>query len=309
MMEVLYRGQSPMEGPSSPSLFTREDHILKEQSLARGDKRIPRRSRTHHEYYIPPPQLYTLETVSSPLAANEDAAPKEFTTGAKAQHQEKEVERSRPVARRPPLGPPRRSYSVTDQEPIPHHHRPSTQLQLMDLPPELHFAIFDFLDPIDSTCFGLANSQLYAIHRRLHGTVSLAAHREGPNELEWAWFFAGRHVLRKPSLMTQAADPGPREGLNGMEAQALKLLRIKGQAYCRKCGARRCQLQKHLKEWMGDGYEYCEITQKFGAVAPEGRKKHCYRCSPRNNSMCGRHADRRVPLPKMSCGVGSGSGA
>jgi hypothetical protein len=68
---------------------------------------------------------------------------------------------------RRPLMPPRRSYSVTDQYPIPRRHK----LVLMDLPGELHFFIMDFLDPIDSTCLGLANRHFYAIHRRLHGTV------------------------------------------------------------------------------------------------------------------------------------------
>ncbi len=48
----------------------------------------------------------------------------------------------------------RRSYSVMDTEPLPHYHRPSSRLALMDLPNELHFAIFDFLDMIDSTCLG-----------------------------------------------------------------------------------------------------------------------------------------------------------
>ncbi|KAK4191133.1 hypothetical protein QBC35DRAFT_36268 [Podospora australis] len=295
MTEVLCSPQAtPMEGPVSPSFLTREEHVLKEQSLARADKRNPRRSQTHHEYYIPPPQLYTLQTISSP-PAEEDNPQKQLAAPVPEQQVTKEVvERSRPLARRPPLGPPRRSYSVTDQEPIPHHHRPSTRLQLMDLPSELHFAIFDFLDPIDSTCFGLTNSRLYEIHRRLHGKVRLATRREGPNELEWAWFFAGQHVLAKPSLMTQKAHPSKQDGLNSVTREALKMLRINGQAYCRKCGVQRCQLQQHIKDWMGDGYEYCDITQKFGPVAPEGRKKYCYRCSPRNSSMCGRHMKTKL---------------
>ncbi|RYC54931.1 hypothetical protein CHU98_g11282, partial [Xylaria longipes] len=52
---------------------------------------------------------------------------------------------------RPPQQPaPHRSYSVMDYEPVPFTHQPGTKLQLAHLPAELHYAIFDFLDPIDS---------------------------------------------------------------------------------------------------------------------------------------------------------------
>ncbi|KAK4176057.1 hypothetical protein QBC36DRAFT_14386 [Triangularia setosa] len=284
-----------------PSPYTREEHWLNEQSLVRnGDnKRAPRRSQTHHDYYLPQPPIFTLQTIHSPPPSpgfSQGSQLSSTVTSPTEEHNKQlQQQSSRAVVtpRRPPLGPPRRSYSVTDKEPIPHHHRPGGRLQLMDLPAEIHYAIFDFLDPIDSTCLGLTNSHLYTIHRRLHGTVRLSVHRSGPNELEWAWFFAGQHVLAKPSLMTQEAEPGAKEGLNPMEKEALKMLRIKGQAYCRKCGVRRCQLQKHIKEWMGEGYEYCEITQKFGPRAGEGAKKSCYRCSPSNSSWCGRHGRRK----------------
>ncbi|KAK4195939.1 hypothetical protein QBC40DRAFT_15007 [Triangularia verruculosa] len=280
--------------------YRREEHRLKEQILAqnRDNKRAPRRSQTHHDYYIPQPSIFTLQTIHSPPPSpglSQEGSQLSSTVTSPTEEHQKKLEQPRPAPRRPPLGPPRRSYSVTDKEPLPHHHRPGGRLQLMDLPAEIHYAVFDFLDPIDSTCFGLTNSHMYSIHRRLHGTVRLSAHRAGPNELEWAWFFAGQHVLAKPSLMTtEEKDPGAKEGLNAMEKEALKLLRVRGQAYCRKCGVRRCQLQKHIKSWMGEGYEYCDITQKFGGKAEEGTtKKICYRSSPSNSSWCGKHGRRK----------------
>lgn len=96
-----------------------------------------------------------------------------------------------PPHRRPFLPPPQRSYSVMDYVPIPVLHLPGEKLQIVHLPPEIHFAIFDFLDPIDSTCLGLTNKHLYAIHKRMHGTIPLSARREGPNDMEWAWRGAG----------------------------------------------------------------------------------------------------------------------
>jgi hypothetical protein len=86
----------------------------------------------------------------------------------------------------------------------------------MDLPPELHFAFFDFLDPIDSTCLGLTNKHFYAIHRRLHGTVSLTVRRDGPNDLEWAWHLAGNLVRKNPSVVMNSTDAAARgEGEEG----------------------------------------------------------------------------------------------
>jgi hypothetical protein len=163
----------------------------------------------------------------------------------------------------------------------------------MDMPPELHYAIFDLLDPIDSTCMGLTNKHFYAIHRRLHGTVPLSTRRDGPNELEWAWHL---HQERDRAVDRSPAPSGPAEGGDGLTAQqreqernALARLRVKGQAYCRKCGVCRCELHKHIQEWMGEGMEYCIVRQKYGPVAPEGSKPFCYMSTPRNPNRCGRH--------------------
>ncbi|OAA66586.1 f-box domain containing protein [Niveomyces insectorum RCEF 264] len=186
-------------------------------------------------------------------------------------------------AQRPKMGPPRRSYSVMDYEPVPPTHRPSADFGLCDLPPELHYAIFDFLEPIDSTCLGLTNKHFYAIHQRLHGVVPLSARRAGPNDMEWVWHLAGRMLQQgqHPDAATLAAT-----------TNALAMLRVRGQALCRKCGVSRCELHKHIQDWMPPGTEYCTVREKFGPAAPAGAKDFCYLSNPKDPHRCGRH---RVP--------------
>ena len=260
-------------------------------------KRAPRRAQTHHNYQIPQPPVAhginaplrqahrqpegfgRIEEAISPLASDDEDKELHLVPEPRVQL-------------RPPLGPPRRSYSVMDCEPIPHHHRLSPRMVLLDLPPEMHYAIFDFLDPIDSTCFGLTNKHFYAIHRRMRGSVRLSARRDGPNELEWAWHLAGAVVHAPPSSLTQEQKV-MLQGLNDREKNALSKLRIRGQAYCRKCGITRCELHKHLESWMGDGLEYCSITEKFGPVAAEGARSYCYMRKPGDPHRCGRHLDMR----------------
>lgn len=180
------------------------------------------------------------------------------------------------LARRPKLPPPRRSYSVMDYEPPrPGQPLPSKNFTLLDLPSELHYTIFDFLDPIDSVCFGLTNSNFYDIHRRLHGQVPLSSRYSGPNDMEWAWRGAGPLV-----------HPHTREE---NKENVLEQMRVKGQIYCRKCGISRCELHRHIKEWMGPGYEYCSIKEIYGQPAGEDAKPYCYMKSPKNPHRCGRH--------------------
>ncbi|KAK1480041.1 F-box domain-containing protein [Colletotrichum cuscutae] len=191
-----------------------------------------------------------------------------------------------PQVRRPPLPPPRRSYSVTDYEPPARIHRPSARMDIFDLPAELHYAIFDHLDPIDSTCFGLTNSHFYDIHRRMHGPVPLTSRRNGPNDLEWAWRFAG------PLIYSDSAAPPPEAFKE--HAHDLERMRVKGQVYCRKCGISRCELHRHLKEWMGPNLEYCTVTQKYGPLPSGEAADTCYIKSPKNPHRCGRHAAKPV---------------
>lgn len=188
------------------------------------------------------------------------------------------------IPRRPKLPPPRRSYSVTDKEPepvAPLQPRTSSRMTLLDMPSELHYSLFDFLDPIDGVCLGLAHSRLYDIHRRKYGTVPLCSRYSGPNDMEWAWRGAG--PLIRP--VQQTTD---KEGNN------LDQLRVKGQVYCRKCGIRRCELHRHLKGWMGDGYEYCEIKKVYGKPAGEDARSYCFMSSPKNPHRCGRHGGKKM---------------
>lgn len=182
---------------------------------------------------------------------------------------------------RPKLPPPRRSYSVTDCEPVPPDQpKPPKDYTLLDLPSELHYVIFDQLDPIDSVCLGLTNSNLYQIHRRLHGTVALSSRYSGPNDMEWAWRGAGPLVHRQP----HAAEA---------KENSIEQMRVRGQVYCRKCGISRCELHRHLRDWVGEGYEYCSIKETYGPPAPEGSKQYCYMKSPKNPHRCGRHGGKK----------------
>lgn len=228
-----------------------------------------------------------------------------------------------PPARRPKLGKPRRSYSVMDYEPVllPWQRRtaPGARLTFTTLPTEMHFAIFDFLDPIDATCLGLASKHLYAIHRRLHGAVPLSVRRDGPNELEWAWHRAA-YPAPTPALsaLTPCYDAGdkavaavavnnaPVPPPGSQQQQHLTALRVRGKGLCRKCGVSRCELHKHIVEWMPAEYEYCSVRDRF--VPSPGReaatKSSCYRSNPTNHNRCGRH---RVVRRREEAGRSSSS--
>ncbi|KAL2149158.1 hypothetical protein VTH82DRAFT_8506 [Thermothelomyces myriococcoides] len=289
MIEVLYNGTPSLEGSRLP--YLREERKIQQTKTG---KRMPRRSQTQHEYFLPQYPAFTLYTIPQPSPIAE-CPPKALVEPLQEPSEHQVTERSRPQGRRPPLGPPRRSYSVTDKQPIPRRHKSAHGLELMNLPPELHFAIFGFLDLIDSTCLGLTNKHFYAIHRRLHGTVPLTARREGPNELEWAWHLSTNSVRKNPSVANgckDAAAASP-EGVGEKDKSTLSNLRVRGQGYCRMCGVTRCQLHKHIKEWMGEGLEYCSVKQKYGPAAPEGAKPYCYMSKPGDPRRCGRHHVRK----------------
>lgn len=115
---------------------------------------------------------------------------------------------------------------------------------LPGLPTELQLQIFGSLDQIDAACLGLTNSRSYSIFRALHGTkLPLNTRRNGPNPMEHAW-------------------------------------ELKRKTECAHCGAYRCQLFEHIKSWMPENLEYCQMTLKFGSKANEGARDHCYRGKP-----------------------------
>lgn len=208
---------------------------------------------------------------------------------------------------RPPLKkkPPRRSYSATDKEPedddavlAPNQPRPSSgHMRLLDLPPELHYTLYDFLDPIDAVCLGLTHSKLYAIHRRKNSRVPLSSRYNGPNDLEWVWRGVRHLNQRGGSHQPPVSEQQQQEEKKQHGAAALEKLRVKGQVYCRKCGISRCELHRHIKSWMGDGYEYCEIKERFGRPAPDGAKSYCFMSSPKDRHRCGRHGGLRASPP------------
>ncbi|ORY65095.1 uncharacterized protein BCR38DRAFT_340745 [Pseudomassariella vexata] len=245
------------------------------RAFSSNDYRLPSAPATPgaHSHYIAPAAMSSLSEITESyfyqlprILAHTPSPPRESHTPA-------EVSVSVLPGHRPPMWrSPQRSYSVMPDEPIPFTQIPGEKLQLAFLPPEIHYAIFDFLDPIDSTCLGLTSKHFYAIHRRMHGTVPLAARRSGPNDMEWAW------RLEKPLIQAGAT-----------EENALAMLAPQGQVYCRKCGITRCELHKHIQEWIGNDYEYCAVREKFGPKAPGGTKKECYRSSPRHPHRCGRH--------------------
>lgn len=283
-------------------LMSREEHAqrAKELMLKRGMKRAPRRgwSMTEYQGDNNTPKIPTTatapyfdrpitipENAALPSSALASPAPPTQAAAPAAQQQQQQEPIDSPAVQlpsRPKLPPPRRSYSVMDYEPAPPGQpKPSTRLTLLDLPSELHYLFCDFLDPIDSVCFGLAHSSLYAMHQRKYGKVPLSTRYSGPNDMEWAWRGAG--PLVKP---TNTAPPTTDKELANM--------RTRGQVYCRKCGISRCELHRHLKEWMGDGMEYCEIKEVYGKKPDEGAKPYCYMSSPKNPHRCGRHGGKKA---------------
>lgn len=75
--------------------------------------------------------------------------------------------------------------------------------------------------------------------------------------------------------------------LNTRRKAASPLERWKGN--CRQCGNHKCQLYRHLKDWMPREYEYCAVQQVYLQEAEEGAERSCYRSNPSKPGFCGRH--------------------
>jgi hypothetical protein len=301
-------------------IMSREEHAqrMRELNLKRGLKKAPRRGWTVTDY----PSSNNSEAHFAPASASaagphtivspqqperhesipEHAAVSHTSAGAPSSSSpcaavptttEQQHQQQLPV--RPKLPTPRRSYSVQDYEPVapPNQPRPSSRFTILDLPAELHYSLCDYLDPIDSVCFGLAHSKLYAIHRRKYGTVPLSSRYSGPNDMEWAWRTHG--PLARASTFDSSSSPSSDKTISASTAGGeLVRMRVKGQVYCRKCGISRCELHRHLREWMGDGWEYCEIKSRFDRPAADHAKTYCYMSSPKNPHRCGRHGGKKT---------------
>lgn len=289
-------------------VFNRDNDNAMMRSLHSG-KRAPQRSRTTHEHIPGGPQMFTLTVAPSQSRPHTPAhvTPVPIVKGREAQsaslptREQQQDEASDSVKalqsiqpRRPMLGKPRRSYSVMDYEPVLPWQRPAPgALTFSTLPAEMHFAFFDLLDPIDATCLGLTCKYLYSIHRRMHGSVPLSVRRDGPNELEWAWY---RAAYPTPSMALTPCKPSTDVGHDSRPAGHLTALRVRGKGMCRKCGVSRCELHKHILEWMPAEYEYCSVRDRF-VPSPQGEdvsRKSCYMSNPTNNSRCGRHRINRT---------------
>ncbi|KAF4977834.1 hypothetical protein FZEAL_5677 [Fusarium zealandicum] len=276
----------------SSSSISREEHATRLQELnkKRGMIRAPRRGWSMTDYQGDMVVSQPGHSASSQID-RQASIPENDPLPAPEHHRPEEPvnpiqENTSQVARRPKLPPPRRSYSVMDYEPIPQTQPPPPKdYTLLDLPAEVHYSIFDYLDPIDSVCFGVTNSNFYEIHRRMHGTVPLSSRYSGPNDMEWAWRGAGPLVHRSER---QAPADAKKE---------IERMRVKGQVYCRKCGISRCELHRHLKGWIGEGYEYCSIKDMYGPPAGEEAKPYCYMKSPKNPWRCGRHGGKKSASP------------
>ncbi|KAH7149522.1 hypothetical protein B0J13DRAFT_307550 [Dactylonectria estremocensis] len=266
--------------------ISREEHAqrMRELNKKRAMMKAPRRGWSMTDYQVDNTPSHSSHTASSQVerqASIPENAPLPMPARPPSPVAAPVEEQVSQLPHRPKLPPPRRSYSVMDYEPIPPGQpQPPKDFTLLDLPSELHYAIFDFLDPIDSVCFGLTNSNFYDIHRRMHGAVPLSSRYSGPNDLEWAWRGAG--PLVHPKDQTVAKD------------NAMDQMRVKGQIYCRKCGISRCELHRHVKSWMGEGYEYCSIKEMYGKPAGEDAKTYCYMKSPKNPHRCGRHGGKKT---------------
>lgn len=302
------RGYLPLSRQNS-GLYNREDNNAMAKGL-HNTRRPPQRSRTTHEHIPNGPQVLTIMRPQPEHQASTSHMPNRAQVAARAVPQDPEAQRpSTPVLeqqletsdlvaplenskpfqpRRPKLGAPRRSYSVMDYEPVPPEQRPAYgPLTLTTLPSEIHYAIFDFLDPIDSTCLGLTNSHFYSIHRRMHGSVPLSVRRDGPNDMEWAWHLAGYPSLGSGGSSNAAA--ATTNTLGASDKTNLAAWRVRGKGLCRKCGVSRCELHKHIKEWVPDSHEYCSVRDRFVPKPGEGARDHCYMSNPRNSTRCGRH--------------------
>lgn len=301
-----HKGFTPRSRQNS-GIFNRDDHNTMIKSLHNG-RRPPQRSRTTHENLPAGPQIFTLTMAPSQTRPHTPSfeTPVEFLPAAAVRGRESQgvslptVEQQQsensdsiaalppPQQRRPQLGKPRRSYSVMDYEPVPPWQRPAYgALTFFSLPAEIHFAFFDFLDPIDATCLGLTNKYFYSIHRRMHGSVPLSVRRDGPNELEWAWH---RAAYPTPSL---AMTPCSVDVGKDKATSHLTSLRVRGKGLCRKCGVSRCELHKHIVEWMPPDYEYCSVRDRFVPSPGEEARKSCYMSNPTKTNRCGRHRVKR----------------
>lgn len=144
---------------------------------------------------------------------------------------------------------------------VQNNPQPDTSASLSGLPTELTVMVYKNLDVIDAVCLGLTSSRHYGIYRDLFGTgVKLNTRRIGQaGTVERSWEVVGKDL-------------------------------------CGHCGSYRCQLYRHINDWMGSNFEYCLLKENFGACAKEGARESCYRNKPSKPRRCGRHPVRTTTM-------------
>ncbi|KAJ0159303.1 hypothetical protein CTA2_9958 [Colletotrichum tanaceti] len=169
-------------------------------------------------------------------------------------------------------------HSVSPQRPVqitegktPQDETRRPKPAMVDMPPEVHHLIMDFLNIVDGTCLGLASRYFYQLHRRRHGLLPLSTTPNDPNT-EAAAAAAATARVRASSHVTLVPFRASR---------------------CRICGFALCELRKHLRDWMPPGLEYCPVLGRYApAQVPDAdadADAYCYRRNPKNARVCGRH--------------------
>jgi len=141
----------------------------------------------------------------------------------------------------------------------------TTTASLERLPLELQRHIFSYLDKIDAACLGLAHPTTYLVFLSIHGfKMPLNQRRSAPNSLERAWAVMGKQE-------------------------------------CRHCGVDRCELYKHIQQWMQVGgplkreLEFCKLAVNFGCAGGSDAPT-CFRVKPSKPRRCGKHLVRTTSL-------------
>ncbi|KAK6207907.1 hypothetical protein QIS74_12988 [Colletotrichum tabaci] len=181
-------------------------------------------------------------------------------------------------------------HSISPQHPVqviegitPQDETRKLKLAMVNMPPEVHHMIIDFLNVIDSTCLGLASHYFYQLHRRRHGFLPLSTTCRPPGDQELTRHLTGQAFPPRPS-----PDNPSTEAVARVQASSHTLTSFRA-CWCQICGFALCELWKHLRDWMPPGLEYCPVLGKYAPVQVADADAYCYRRNPRNGRVCGKH--------------------
>jgi hypothetical protein len=105
---------------------------------------------------------------------------------------------------------------------IPCPYSKREPISIVDLIPELQLKIFDYLDPVASTCLGLTCKKFNTIHSHQHGSVGLheRCHKNG-KEL---WVYLVKWIGQKKKGIWRGWVWGGEFGLNFIQVERLEIL-------------------------------------------------------------------------------------